>query len=67
MGSSFVGTYMIFVTVSGATKDGVESCAISVSCTLAVSMEPAVSHGSVTVSHRGEDYFVMQVTICSDL
>ena len=59
--------YMIFVTVSGATKDGVESCVISVSCILAVSMEPAVNHGSVTVSQSGEDCFVMQVTMWSDL
>lgn len=67
MAGSILSTYMLFVTVSGATKDGVESCVISASCTLAVSMEPAVNHGSVSVSHSGEDNFVIQVTMWSDL
>ena len=65
MASSILSTYMIFV--SGVTLDGVGNCVISVSCIQAVFMEPAVYLGSVTVTHSGEDYFVMQVTVQCDL
>lgn len=41
-------------------------CVISVSCTQAVFMGPAVDHGSAIVSLSGVDYFVIQVTACLD-
>jgi len=52
-----------FVTLSQA---GVENFVISVSCILDVFMEPAVCHGSATVSHSGVDYSVMQILTHAD-
>lgn len=60
---------IMFVAVSVVilNQAGVENFVISVSCILDVFMEPAVCHGSATVSDSGVDYSVMQVMTCPDL
>lgn len=52
---------VVFQVNAAVTQAGEGIFATNVGSTQAVSMELAVSHGNATVSHNGEDFFVMKI------